>query len=108
MQENRFRAWLEAQEKKRKEGLLNSASVDQYILDGKRVEKVYEVNLDELVKDQDRLDEVLQKLECAAKTRKQDVHLPDPKALFGGGYRTAVNWYLEFLESCESARRRPV
>ena len=52
MQENRFRAWLEAQEKKRKEGLLDSASVDQYILDGKRVEKVYEVNLDELVKDQ--------------------------------------------------------
>lgn len=99
MQEIGFRAWLEVQEKKRGEGLLDSKSVDQYITDAKCVEKIYG-DLDELVKDRGRLAEVLQKLECAAKTRKQDIHLHDPKALFGGGYKTAVNWYLEFGDSC--------
>ena len=99
MQEIGFRAWLEVQEKKRGEGLLDSKSVDQYITDVKCAEKIYG-DLDKLVKDRDCLAEVLQELGCAAKTRKQDIHPDDPEALFGGGYKTAVNWYLEFRNSC--------
>ena len=98
MQENRFRAWLEKQEKKRGEGFLDSKSVYQYITDANGVEKIYG-DLDELVKDRNRRSEVLQELEYAANTRKQDILPHDPNALFGGGYKTAVDRYLEFRDS---------
>ena len=97
MQEIGFRAWLEVQEKKRGDGPLDPKSVDQYITDARCVKKVYG-NLDELYA-KDSLAEVLQELEYAAKARKQDIHRPNPKGLYGPGYRTAVNWYREYRES---------
>ena len=101
MQEIGYTEWLKEQEKQGG-GPYDPATVDQYITDAKRVEKVYG-NLDELYA-KDCLAEVLQKLEYAAKARKQDIHRPNPKGLYGPGYRTAVKWYREYRKSAgESA-----
>ena len=90
MQESRFRAWLEKQEKRRG-GPYNPDTIGQYVSDAKAVkeavEKIYGRNLDELYA-KDCLAEVLQELECVAKSRKSDG--PNPYGLYGSGYRTAV------------------
>ena len=77
-------------------GPYKPATIDQYIRDAKYVEKVYG-NIDEFYA-KDCLAEVLQKLEYAAKARKQDFHRPNPKGLYGPGYRTAVKKYREFSD----------
>ena len=81
MQERKFRAWLDKQEK-RGGGPYNPDTIGQYVSDAKAVEevveKVYGRNLDELYA-KDCLAEVLHELEGVAKARKSDG--PNPYGL---------------------------
>ena len=104
MQEKGYRTWLETQEK-RGGGPYKQATVDTYIRDAKRVEKVYGKNLDELYA-KDCLAEVLQELEDAAKARKQDFHLTTPKRFYGPGYRSAVDSYRKYRRSAGESEFR--
>ena len=102
MQEKGYRAWLEVQEK-RGGGPYKQTTVDTYIRDVKRVEKIYGKSLDELYAE-DCLAEILQELEDAAKARKQGFHLPNPKRFYGPGYRSAVDSYRKYRKSDTACR----
>ena len=104
MQEKGYRAWLAAQEK-REGGPYKQATVDTYIRDAKRVERVYGKNLDELYV-KDCLAQVLEELEDAAKARKQDFHLSNPKRFYGPGYRSAVDSYRKYRKSAGESESR--
>ena len=102
-----FRKWLEAQEKRRG-GPYAPSSIKRYIRDAERVEEHYG-DLDELVKNKDRLDEVLGEF----KYTSEDVHRNAPNASririnprkrkgfqSLNDYGQAVRKYREFRDSC--------
>ena len=105
MQEYRFRAWLNKQEK-RGGGPYAASTVRTYVRDAKRVEEHYE-DLDDLYA-RDRLARVLQQLQYSAEDARRNAPNPsripmsptrrsDYRSL--SGYRNAVTRYREFLRS---------
>ena len=77
MQKVGFRKWLEAQEK-RGGGPYAQSTIETYIRDAERVEEHYG-GLDELVKDKDRLDEILGELKYTSEDVRRNA--PNPSRI---------------------------
>ena len=107
MKKTGFGKWLETQEK-RGGGPYAQTTIKTYIRDAERVEEHYG-DVDKLVKDQDRLDEVLGELEYTAEDVRRNA--PNPSRIRINlrkrkGYQSlndygqAVRKYREFRDSC--------
>ena len=106
MQKIGFRKWLEVQEKRRG-GRYAESSIKRYVRDAERVEEHYG-DLDELVKDKDRLDEVLGVLEYTSEDVRRNAPNPSRIRIFPrkrkgyqslNDYGQAVRKYREFRDS---------
>ena len=106
MQKVGFRKWLQAQDKPRG-GPYAQSSIKTYIRDAERVEEHYG-DLDELVMDKGRLDEVLGELKYTSEDVQRNAPNPsririDPRKRKGyqslNDYGRAVRKYREFRDS---------
>ena len=107
MQKIGFRKWLERQDKPGG-GPYAQSSITTYIRGAERVEECYDCDLDELVKDKARLDEVLEELTYTAEDVRRNAPNPSRIPIIPTkrrGYRSvkdyglAVRKYREFRDS---------
>ena len=107
MKKSGFGKWLETQEK-RGGGPYAQRTITTYIRDAQRVEEHYG-DLDELVKDKGRLDEILGELEYTPEDVRRNAPNPSririvPRRRKGylslNDYGRAVRMYREFRDSC--------